>query len=210
MITWEKVSPTVLDLANEIIHEHHPWLNIFKIGFVFRSEASLKGGATVMGNTSRVPPKYSAHLNLDFLIWLAQDEWERLTTVQRKALIDHELCHISQDGKLVSHDFEEFGIVLKRYGLWKADLFRLQGVFESACQLRFPPDEPGGVVAVDPAVMPKERGNGGTHKIEINLDKKCARCGSKGAAASGYCLECEISLKLEGNIGSVLEEMLSE
>lgn len=29
-----------------------------------------------------------------------------------------------------------------------------------------------------------------THKIEINMDKKCVRCGKGWATQGGYCLEC--------------------
>lgn len=151
MVTWEKVSPAVLSLANEIIYEHHPWLVEFRIGFVFRSEGFKKEGKLVIGNTSKVSPKFTPHLNLHFLIWLAANEWDRMTEIQRRALIDHELCHISREGKLVSHDIEEFGAILQRYGLWKSDLFRVGRVLQSAVQLAMPVhgNVKGEVVAVE-------------------------------------------------------------
>ncbi len=161
MITWEKVPPTVLDLAREIINEYHHHLGYYRIGFVFRSEPLKKGGRLAIGNTSKVSPKYSAHVDLNFIIWLAKDAWDNLTLMQRKALIDHELCHISPAGRLLSHDIEEFTEIIKRYGLWTMDLLRADTAFEQARQLQLNIGEPGGVVAVDPSDLPATDGDEG-------------------------------------------------
>jgi len=214
MITWSEVDSTVLSLAQEIIHLFHKDLADARVGFVFRSEGSASQGKTVWAKAAKVPPKLTPLLDLDFVVWIAEDIWEKLDIQKRRALIDHELCHcdfLTGMPKMKAHDIEEFQCIIERYGFWNVDLFRLKPTFEKAIQfnLGLPAREQPGVVALDPAIMPKER-KGSTHKIEIDLDKHCARCGTKGAAASGYCLECENSLRLEGSLESVLEEMLSE
>lgn len=44
-----------------------------------------------------------------------------------------------------------------------------------------------------------------THRIDINLDKKCARCGKGGATQSGYCLECISKGIKEGKYDDILK-----
>lgn len=76
----------------------------------------------------------------DFVIILRKDFWDDpcVTDLQRRALLDHELCHASitlddqgeplQDerGRTVyrirRHDLEEFAAIAERYGCWKKDL----------------------------------------------------------------------------------------
>jgi len=84
----------VLSLAHQIISAHHPWLKEAKIGFILQDFASLKLGNTVLGNAAKISDKQrAADLDLDYLITIALDTWRELSTNQRKALIDHELCH---------------------------------------------------------------------------------------------------------------------
>lgn len=72
------------------------------------------------------------------MILLNDTAWDGLTTSQREALIDHELCHaaivLDDDGqpkkddrgrlvcRIKKHDMEEFRAVVERHGLWTADL----------------------------------------------------------------------------------------
>jgi putative metallopeptidase len=76
----------------------------------------------------------------DFVILLNQNFWDDplVTDDQRRALLDHELCHAAvkrgDDGALVidergrvtyrlrKHDLEEFSSIAERYGCWKRDL----------------------------------------------------------------------------------------
>lgn len=76
--------------------------------------------------------------SFDFVILLNKEAWQGLATEQRRALIDHELCHaqivIDSDGnpklddsdrlvcRIRKHDCEEFKVVVKRHGLWTSDL----------------------------------------------------------------------------------------
>lgn len=76
----------------------------------------------------------------DFVILLNQNFWEDelVTDTQRRAVLDHELCHAAvkngDDGQLVidergrvqyrirKHDLEEFSTIAARYGCWKRDI----------------------------------------------------------------------------------------
>ncbi len=158
MLTWSKVSDSVLHIANDLIYDFHAELAAARVGFVFRSEAGKSCGMKVLAKASKVSPKMQVHMKLDFLIWIAEDIWGDLSIEQRKALIDHELYHCSYIGgaaKMRAHDIEEFEPILKRYGLWHINLFRLKDTLESACQLKLSiPGETGGaVVAVEPGTM---------------------------------------------------------
>lgn len=145
-------------LAEEIIRKYHPALEEFSIAFVFRSEASTAGGRTVLGQAAKVPAKLAPFMDHDAIIWLAKDMWHTLNTIQKRALIDHELCHLSvgTDGSLqvVGHDIEEFKVIVERYGLWKSDLRDIAPAFVDATQLTLPefetPRKQGGVMALEP------------------------------------------------------------
>jgi hypothetical protein len=79
--------------------------------------------------------------SFDFVILLNQEAWKGLNTAQKRALIDHELCHakivVDSDGnpktddrdrlvcRIRKHDCEEFKSVVERHGLWTSDLAAL-------------------------------------------------------------------------------------
>jgi hypothetical protein len=159
---WSKVPDDVLKLAQDIIWEHHPELTEFAIGFIFRSEASISGGKMVLGQASKVTGKYSPFIDLDGLVWLAADVWTTLSMHQKRALIDHELCHfeVNQEGALTmrGHDIEEFKCIIERYGLWKSDLIAFAPAVIQASQVRLPGFERNGrgVVAVEPETFKVE------------------------------------------------------
>jgi hypothetical protein len=94
------------------------------------------------GLFSRTPNGYS-RIDSDeetaFVITVWENAWEKLSDRQRKALIDHELCHcrIEEDertgkakGVIVGHDIEEFNDVVRRHGHWLTDVSN----FVEACK----------------------------------------------------------------------------
>jgi predicted metallopeptidase len=95
-VEWCQASNEVIHIAQELVNQHHTRLLDANIGFLFRSEAQESGGRTILAQTSTVPAKMQKLMNVEyeFIIWIAEDEWNKLTTDQRRALIDHELCHI--------------------------------------------------------------------------------------------------------------------
>jgi hypothetical protein len=160
-IEWRKVPEQVLELANEIIAEHHPDLEEFNIGFIFRSEASSSGGKRIIGQAAKAPAKLAPFMDLDGIVWLALDFWMNADALQKRALIDHELCHfeVNNAGELTlrGHDIEEFREIITRYGLWSVDLNFIAPAILAATQTTLPGFErerrQGGVVAVEPAAV---------------------------------------------------------
>lgn len=145
MTEYKEVTQEVMDIAKEMIQAYHRNLEDCRIGFVFRSEAGTSGGKTVLGKCGKVPEKIKPFLEsqggLDMLIMIAEDQWSMLNSTQRKALIDHELCHIAIGASgwtTKAHDIEEFEEILQRYGLWKIDLFRAEQAMTDAVQMILP------------------------------------------------------------------------
>lgn len=64
---------------------------------------------------------------LDAVLTINQEAWAQMSVEQKTACLDHELCHICFDSEkdgiqIITHDVEEFAIVIKRHGLWHPDL----------------------------------------------------------------------------------------
>jgi hypothetical protein len=73
-----------------------------------------------------------------FLIILDQEFWLEADDMTRRALLEHEMCHVrqsldkngdpafDQDGNpkwgIVAHDLEEFNYIVRKYGSWKGDI----------------------------------------------------------------------------------------
>lgn len=170
-------APEAEAIARELIADYHPHLETQRVDLIFRSEAAKKHGKFQLGAARKVSglPAYLDHAASQraqgrlgrhvgpplgcedfFVIELAQPEWEHLTPAQRRALVDHELCHlgVDEDGNssIVSHDVEEFGAVLERHGLWEPDVSqfiragaRQLGLFESVPSDREPVSVGGGL-----------------------------------------------------------------
>lgn len=133
-------APDVETIAKDIIAtvEDHEHLAQAVILYVFRDKASRSRGRAVLG-TARKVSGLNRFLVRDeddlplFVLEVAKDTWDDLTEEQRRALVDHELCHLvvdtEDDGTLVGrtrgHDLEEFVGIVERHGLWKADVAAL-------------------------------------------------------------------------------------
>lgn len=157
-VTWEEASSELINMAEEVIEDHHPHLRDARIGFVFRSEVSVSNGRETWGKASKVTDKLKPFVDdIQFVIWIAKDKWEAISTDQRRALLDHELCHCrfninTGNPAMRHHDFEEFHEIIQRHGFWNHELFKLQRNIEK--QLRLPISEmpsTGKVVAINPS-----------------------------------------------------------
>lgn len=138
----------VVELAQELIELYHPHLAEARIGLLMREEAGKGNGRVVLGAAKRTPADQRAYVDFDFIIWLAQDWWEHmLSPMQRRALLDHELCHCyvasNGDVSLRGHDIEEFDAIIRRYGFWRPHSERT----EEAVQARFEYAQGNGRVA---------------------------------------------------------------
>lgn len=76
-----------------------------------------------------------AGIDGDYILTLNGSAWPKMPEKQRKALVDHELYHMSKKKtkngtsfKLRDHDVEEFIEIVKRYGNWRPNLQALHEV----------------------------------------------------------------------------------
>lgn len=144
-----ELAPEVERIAREIIatqveHEH---LRQARILYLFRRGTWVTRGKAVYGKAKKMTgellyvakqlllhqlndaepseiKRYTdakGEIQYDFAIEINRTVWPNLTDIQRRALIDHELCHCLIDYKgncsIVGHDVEEFASVIRRYGL---------------------------------------------------------------------------------------------
>lgn len=125
---WDEASPEVLHIAEMLIKKYHRYLENARILFVFRKEAQPSKGHRTLGQVSKIPAKFQPFLEYDFMVWLSREDFYGMTSRQREAMIDHELCHIRMGGNglaLIGHDFEEFYEIIERYGFWDQRLKRI-------------------------------------------------------------------------------------
>jgi hypothetical protein len=129
----------VEDVAEKLIADHHTDLRDVPIRYVFRDPATRHRGNLVLGKARKVGGLNAALVGLvgreeselaEFLVVeVAFPEWTALTADQRRALVDHELCHFEvvypddeekeRTVRLRGHDVEEFTEIVERHGAWR-------------------------------------------------------------------------------------------
>jgi hypothetical protein len=128
-------------LLDELVEAHHEEL----IGAQIVLAWNLTWKPDVDGRVTLGKCKKASDLDreltpFDFVILLRREFWTHptVTDQQRRALLDHELCHATvaydDDGepkvderdrtvyRVRKHDLEEFSAIAERYGCWKRDL----------------------------------------------------------------------------------------
>lgn len=148
MATKYRPAPEVGDIARQLISSvsMHRDLTKVHIEYVFRDEATHSKGRIVLGRARKItglnaflrsPSKGRKFAEPDafFLIEIAHDCWEAMEPDQRRALVDHELCHcvVNLDETTAEviglgirgHDVEEFSCIIDRHGLWGSGLARM-------------------------------------------------------------------------------------
>jgi len=134
---WVEAPNSVVLLVQELVNSYHPDLKDARIGLIFRETASISKGVPVIGHAQKPPEIMKVYLDYDFIIWLADNAYSDLDENQRKALIDHQLCHCTMiDGVpgTMGHDVEEFQSVIDRHGPWNSSLL---SVANSIMQMSF-------------------------------------------------------------------------
>ena len=150
-------APVVEQVANDIIERFHPDLKDVRILYIFNTKPKLRGGKITLGSARKATPTERLFLNVEAVITICSESWDRQNSRQRQALLDHELHHlrVEVDGTLSlnPHDVEEFSTVLKRWGTWKSDLAMM---FEQL-ELGIDADIPGEVIPFR-LLAPEENG----------------------------------------------------
>lgn len=110
-------------IAHVLIGVYHQRLANARISYLFRKEIK-KGTKALGGKAAKAGGKLEFLASVDFVIEFNWQAWKLLRPAQRLALVDHELLHCDVDletGRwlLVEHDVEEFGAIVRRWGLWQ-------------------------------------------------------------------------------------------
>lgn len=131
------------DMCSILVEEHHEEITNARIALAW----ALSWKQDVDGHVKLGQCKKASDLDrelhpFDFVILLNAEWWQdgRVTDDQRRALLDHELCHatvkLDEDGepardtmdrviyRLRKHDIEEFTEIVARHGTYKRDLER--------------------------------------------------------------------------------------
>lgn len=126
-------------VLKEMRRAHHGHLDRAKIAMAWRLDVKPnKDGFVELGKCKKGSDLDRELHHFDFVIMLNKIFWDRFSTAQKRALVDHELCHaqvsVDSEGEVVRdernrevyrirrHDIEEFRDVVARHGFYKADL----------------------------------------------------------------------------------------
>ena len=141
----------VYALLDELVRDHHDHLAPARIALAWAlswqpdADGRVKIGACMKANdlARELAP-------FDFVILLRRAFWkdERVTDDQRRALLDHELCHaarattksgedaVDERGRPVwrirKHDIEEFSEIIERHGMYSHDLENIAAALRRA------------------------------------------------------------------------------
>jgi hypothetical protein len=134
-------APAVKEVAEPLIVQYHGHLKDFnvRIEYVFTDKMPKRGGKDVWAFVRKVT-NLNAYLatktgdaDAFFVMVVSEHIWDLLSDRGRKALVDHELCHMGaevqekEDGEvvkltLIPHDMEEFLAINRRWGLWQEEV----------------------------------------------------------------------------------------
>jgi hypothetical protein len=128
-------------MLNRLVEVHHSELTNARIALAWnRSWKPDADGHSKIGQCKKASDLDRELAPYDFVIMLRADFWHssEVTDDQRRALLDHELCHATvkegKDGeparderdrviyRMRKHDVEEFSQIVERHGLYKRDL----------------------------------------------------------------------------------------
>lgn len=124
---------SVETLAQTLIPNYHSELATARIRYVFVDKASMKAGKPVAGKAKKITGAMEFLTDCDFVVEVAGDLWNEMTSEQRTALVDHllEYCTGEEDEEdagaamkwtLREPDIKEFDTILRRHGAWNESL----------------------------------------------------------------------------------------
>lgn len=158
-------------LGAELIPKYHPHLENCRVEYVFNEAAMKSKGKELFARAKKksgldaflfAPPTEDEPKPF-FVIEINKQAWDVLNKKQKRALVDHELCHCLWDVEkglyMRTHDVEEFSEIIKRHGLWQPDVQHFAEIAaKHVKQLDLPITEPKTVESEPIKVV---KGNGG-------------------------------------------------
>jgi Putative phage metallopeptidase len=179
-VSYELIAPDghigepMYELLAELVTSHHEDLEHARIALAWcTSWKPDVDGRVTLGKCKKASDLDRELSQWDFIILLRKSFWtnERVTLAQRRALLDHELCHaaVKLDGngepvedergrrvyRLRKHDIEEFVAIVERHGLYVRDLEMFAAAIRRSVLAGFKPcelcrhDNPGWTTAPD-------------------------------------------------------------
>lgn len=158
-----RLAPEVEAIARDIISKNtkHDHLRGARILYLFRSGTWMSKGKVVFGQAKKLTGELlfvarqllihqigegkepdntfadeNGDIQYDFAVEINRNFWPKLNDLQRRAIIDHELCHCIREQdtwKISGHDIEGiFGSNVREYGLYMEDLKVLGKVVRAA------------------------------------------------------------------------------
>jgi hypothetical protein len=121
---WADQAQALAQVLIPVLHEH---LVNARLAYLFKESMKLGPDRIKLGTAQRAAAQLEYLSDHDFVLTFNHEAWRTLSMEQRIALVDHELCHCGCDLEksrfgIMHHDVEEFGAVIRRWGLWKPDL----------------------------------------------------------------------------------------
>lgn len=144
-VQYDPCGETVLELARELISKYHPHLAQCdandEIAYLFKNKGITVKGKSAIATAEKCSPKVYALSGKRFVITICYEDWQNCTDILRRAALDHELFHLwlEEDEKtgetkykILNHDLEEFGEIVRRYGVISHALAKFKTALEEA------------------------------------------------------------------------------
>lgn len=87
-----------------------------KIKYLRCNKAKKQGNKTVFGQCIKVKEIDKTFIDATFYIVIYTPNCEHFTQKQYEILLEHELLHVGDKGKIVPHDYEDFKQITDKYG----------------------------------------------------------------------------------------------
>ena len=157
----EDAGAKIYALMDELVVKFHEDITQANIALAWNLswKPDIDGSAT-LGKCRKVGSLDRELMAFDFVIILLREFWESadVSDDQRRALLDHQLCHgavvLDKNGEPVEdergrkvyrmrkHDIEEFSQVVERHGTYERDLEKFAKALQKSKQGKlFPPNE---------------------------------------------------------------------
>jgi hypothetical protein len=120
----------VKTLAAKLISAHHGGIAEAKICYLARTGKWEKRGKAVYGSAEVVSKKHKHLTDFDFIITVGYRTWNVADDKCKLAIVDHQLSHcckdVDKEGNpkyyIQDHSVEDFAGIVRRHGLWSAEL----------------------------------------------------------------------------------------